>query len=164
MAAEGFEVALVKPRHTRRFAEEGLQRTKTGAIDALGIASFAAQKKPEPSRLVAVLGAPADFDDERALAAYVGVVPALRHSGKNNEGHASLSNVGNVELRTAIYTPTLTAVKRNTWSCRFYERPISKGKPREVALLAAMRRLLGAGDSVAKNQKPFVPILSEARA
>jgi transposase len=30
----GFEVALLNPLRTRRFAEEELQRTKTDAIDA----------------------------------------------------------------------------------------------------------------------------------
>jgi transposase len=36
---------------TRRFAEEELQRTKTDAIDALGIARFAAQKRPPAALL-----------------------------------------------------------------------------------------------------------------
>jgi transposase len=42
----GFSVALLNPIRTRRFAEEELERTKTDAIDALGIARFAAQKNP----------------------------------------------------------------------------------------------------------------------
>jgi hypothetical protein len=37
---------------THRFAGEELQRTKTDAIDALGIARFAAQKRPAPTRLL----------------------------------------------------------------------------------------------------------------
>lgn len=36
---------------TRRFAGEDLERTKTDAIDALGIARFAAQKRPVATRL-----------------------------------------------------------------------------------------------------------------
>ena len=46
LAAHGFGVALLNPLRTRRFAEEELARTKTDAIDALGIARFAAQKRP----------------------------------------------------------------------------------------------------------------------
>jgi transposase len=46
LAARGFAIALLNPLRTRRFAEEELQRTKTDAIDALGIARFAAQKHP----------------------------------------------------------------------------------------------------------------------
>jgi len=51
LAAHGFAVALLNPLRTRRFAEEDLQRTKTDAIDALGIARFAAQKRPPVSRM-----------------------------------------------------------------------------------------------------------------
>ena len=51
LAARGFAVALLNPVRTRRFAEEDLQRTKTDAIDALGIARFAAQKRPPASRM-----------------------------------------------------------------------------------------------------------------
>jgi len=51
LAARGFSVALLNPVRTHRFAEEDLQRTKTDAIDALGIARFAAQKRPPATRL-----------------------------------------------------------------------------------------------------------------
>jgi transposase len=51
LTAEGFSIAVINPIRTRRFAEEELQRTKTDAIDALGIARFAAQKRPKPTKL-----------------------------------------------------------------------------------------------------------------
>jgi len=51
LVTAGFTVALLNPLRTRRFAEEELQRTKTDAIDALGIARFAAQKRPAATRL-----------------------------------------------------------------------------------------------------------------
>jgi transposase len=51
LLAQGFAIALLNPLRTRRFAGEELQRTQTDAIDALGIARFAAQKRPAPTRL-----------------------------------------------------------------------------------------------------------------
>jgi transposase len=57
LVTAGFDVALLNPLRTRRFAEEELQRSKTDAIDAIGIARFAAQKRsaatklPEPALL-----------------------------------------------------------------------------------------------------------------
>jgi len=51
LAAGGFPVALINPLRTHRFAQEDLERTKTDAIDALGIARFAAQKRPPATRL-----------------------------------------------------------------------------------------------------------------
>lgn len=51
LVAYGFAVALLNPLRTHRFAGEELQRTHTDALDALGIARFAAQKRPIPTRL-----------------------------------------------------------------------------------------------------------------
>jgi hypothetical protein len=51
LVAAGFAVALLNPLRTRRFAGEDLRRTQTDAIDAVGIAQFAAQKRPPASRL-----------------------------------------------------------------------------------------------------------------
>lgn len=120
-------------------------------IDGIGAGTAA--------RLVAILGDPADFRDERALAAYVGVVPGLRQSGKRLAPRASTTPYGNAALRTALYMPTLTAVRRNPWLKAFYERLVASGKPKKLALIAAMRKLLHAIYSVAKHRKPFVPRL-----
>src|SRR5258708_39835808 len=51
LLAKGYAVAVLNPLRTRRFAEEELQRTKTDAIDALGIARFASQKRPLAAQL-----------------------------------------------------------------------------------------------------------------
>lgn len=51
LAAAGFEIALLNPVRTHNFAKEDLARTKTDAIDALGIARFAAQKRPTATHL-----------------------------------------------------------------------------------------------------------------
>src|SRR6266481_6247121 len=46
LIAKDYAVAVLNPLRTARFAEEELRRTKTDAIDALGIARFAQQKRP----------------------------------------------------------------------------------------------------------------------
>ena len=51
LVAGGYTVSLVNPLRTHRFAGEDLERTKTDAIDALGIARFAAQKRPMATKL-----------------------------------------------------------------------------------------------------------------
>ena len=121
-------------------------------IDGIGTGTAA--------RLIAVLGDPADFRSEKALAAYVGVVPALRQSGKRTAQRASTTNIGNAALRSAHYMPTLTAVRRNPWLKAFYERLLAAGKPPKLAIIAAMRKLLHAIYSVAKHRQPFVPHLT----
>jgi transposase len=111
------------------------------------------------ARIIAEVGDPAAYRDASALAAYVGVVPATSHSGKRRPLRAPISNLGNARLRRALWMPTLTAVKRNAWLRAFYEGLRARGKVGKVALVAAMRKLLAAIYSVAKNRKPFVPRL-----
>jgi transposase len=51
LVEKDYPVALLNPLRTRRFAEEDLVRAKTDSVDALGIARFAAQKRPAPTHL-----------------------------------------------------------------------------------------------------------------
>jgi transposase len=51
LIAKDYVVAVLNPLRTARFAEEELRRTKTDAIDALGIARFAQQKRPRAAQL-----------------------------------------------------------------------------------------------------------------
>jgi transposase len=114
------------------------------------------------SRLIAELGDPAQFRDAAALAAYVGVVPAISQSGKRRPVRAAISHMGNVDLRAKLWMPVITAVRRNAWLKRFYDGLIARGKPAKLALIAAMRKLLSAIHSVAKHRQPFVPRLPQA--
>lgn len=113
------------------------------------------------ARLVAELGDITKFESADALAAFVGVVPAVSHSGKRTPLHAPLACFGHSRLRAKLWMPTLVAVKRNPWLRAFYERLIARGKLPKVALTAALRKLLHAIYSVAKSRKPFVPMLPQ---
>jgi hypothetical protein len=57
--------------------------------------------------------------------------------------------------------PTLVATKRNPWLRAYYQRLVARGKPRKLAVVAAMRKLLTAIYSVSKNRRPFVPRLEQ---
>jgi transposase len=68
--------------------------------------------------------------------------------------------LGNARLRKALWMPVLTAVRFNPWLRAYYDRLVSRGKPRKVALVAAMRKLLAAVWSVATNRRAFVSQLA----
>jgi transposase len=117
-------------------------------IDGIGPLSVA--------HIVAAVGDPATFRSSSAFAAYVGVVPGTRQSGLWQPGRSRLCSIGNARLRKALWMPTLSAVRSNTWLAAYYQRLRAKGKPPKVALVAAMRKLVTAIYSVAKSRKPFV--------
>lgn len=114
------------------------------------------------AKIIAEVGDPADFLSSATLAAYVGVVPALKQSGKRQPQRAGISPIGNARLRAALWMPTLTAVRKNPWLRAYYQRLIARGKLPKVALVACMHKLLGAIHSVARRRQPFVPILQGA--
>lgn len=127
------------------------------SIDGLGTQSVA--------RIIAAVGDPARFRSAAAFAAYVGVVPGLRQSGKASARiRAPIASMGNARLRRALWMPVLGAVRRNPWLRAFYERLCAAGKPPKLALVAAMRKLLLAVYSVAKNRTPFTTNPEQARA
>jgi len=116
------------------------------------------------ARIIAAVGDPARFKSAAALAAYVGVVPGLRQSGKRTATRAPLAPLGNAALRTALWMPVLGAVRRNPWLRAFYQRLHAAGKPPKLALVAAMRKLLHAVYSVAKTRTPFTQTHAHPRA
>lgn len=76
----------------------------------------------------------------RKVAALVGVAPFNRDSGTLRGKRAIWG--GRASVRTTLYMATLTAIRCSPSIGAFYERLIKAGKPRKVAHVACMRKLL----------------------
>jgi len=156
-ACEDLDLLRRRIRTLEGDIERMLDRHEVGAllttIDGIGPQTAA--------RLVAELGDPANFHSAGALAAYVGVVPGLRQSGKRTGTRAPLTPIGHAALRAHLWMPVLTAVRKNPWLRDYYQRLLARGKLPKVALVAAMRKLLVAVYTVAKQRRPFVPVVAE---
>jgi len=76
----------------------------------------------------------------KQIAALAGVAPFDRQSGKWRG--KSFCSGGRKSVRTVLYMATLTAVRRDGPLKAFYEKLVHAGKPRKLALNAAMRRFL----------------------
>lgn len=87
---------------------------------------------------------PANFRSGKAIGAFVGTIRGLRESGTRRPGHARLHPLGHAALRLALWIPTLTAIPCNPWIRAFYQRLVAAGKPKKVAIIACMRKLLDA--------------------
>lgn len=121
---------------------------------------------PHPAaRIIAAVGDPGRFRSAAAFAAHVGVVPGLGQSGKTSGRiRAPIAPMGNARLRRALWMPVRGAVRRTPWLRAFHERLRAAGRPPRLALVAAMRKLLTAVCSVARNRRPFVIQTEQARA
>lgn len=78
--------------------------------------------------------------DRRKIAALVGVAPINRDSGTLRGRRTTWG--GRKTVRCALYMAALVASRHNPVIKAFYQRMISTGKPKKVALTACMRKLL----------------------
>lgn len=91
--------------------------------------------------------------DRKRLAALAGVAPLNRDSG-TLRGRRSVWG-GRARVRAALYMGALVAARHNPAIRAFYERLVASGKPKKVALVACMRKLLSILGAVLKNRTPW---------
>ncbi len=78
--------------------------------------------------------------NRRQICALVGVAPYARDSGASR-GRRRIAG-GRFEVRRTLYMAALTATRCNDAIRAFYERLVSAGKLKKVALIACMRKLV----------------------
>ena len=91
--------------------------------------------------------------DRRQVAALVGVAPFNRDSGTLRGKRAVWG--GRARVRGALYMGTLSATRYNPFIRDFYQRLLAHGKPKTVALVACMRKLLVILNSMLKHRSPW---------
>ena len=91
--------------------------------------------------------------DRHEIAALVGVAPINRDSGKWR-GHRHIKG-GRPQIRAALYMPCLAVVKHNKPLHAFYDRLVAAGKPKKLALIAVMRKLVVLANAMVKANKTW---------
>lgn len=86
----------------------------------------------------------------KCLSALVGVAPFNRDSG-DSRGKREVWG-GRAPLRAALYMGTLVATRFNPAIKEFYERLLDAGKPKKVALVACMRKLLSILNALMRDR------------
>jgi transposase len=78
--------------------------------------------------------------NRKQIAALIGVAPLARDSG-TLRGKRMVWG-GRAPVRAVLYMGALVATRRNPVIRAFYRRLLAAGKPKKVALIACMRKLL----------------------
>ena len=89
----------------------------------------------------------------RAIAKLVGVAPLSRDSG-TMRGRRFVQG-GRATVRAVLYMAALVATKRNTVIRTFYLRLLAAGKPKKLALVACMRKLLTMLNVMIRTAQPW---------
>ena len=91
--------------------------------------------------------------NRREIAALVGVAPYNRDSGTRRGKRAVWG--GRSRVRAVLYMGALVATRHNPAIRDFYQRLLASGKPKKLALVACMRKLLVILNSMLKNGSPW---------
>ncbi|MBO0741858.1 MAG: IS110 family transposase [Hyphomicrobiaceae bacterium] len=87
----------------------------------------------------------------KQIAALVGIAPLNRDSGRMHGKRTTWG--GRAKVRSALYMAALVASRRNPVLKAFYQRLISFGKPKKLALIAVMRKLLTILNAMVRDNK-----------
>jgi len=125
-----------------------------------GVAVAALQGRMQWSRVVFEAALPVWTPPAFGTSALVGVAPLNCDSGQR-KGQRHVWG-GRPQVRAALYMATLSAVRFNPVLKRFYERLLARGKPKKLALIACMHKLLLILNAIMRTQQPWNPALHEA--
>lgn len=89
----------------------------------------------------------------REIAKLVGVAPLSRDSG-TMRGRRFVQG-GRSQVRAVLYMAALVATKRNAAIRVFYLRLVAAGKPKKLALVACMRKLLTMLNTIVRTRIPW---------
>lgn len=91
--------------------------------------------------------------DRRSIASLAGLAPYTRQSGRWR-GKSMISG-GRSAVRSALFLAALVASRCNPMLKAFYQRLLSTGKPKMVALIALARKMLTILNALIRDQRPW---------
>ena len=100
--------------------------------------------------------------NRREIAALVGVAPYNRDSGALRGKRAVWG--GRSRVRAVLYMGALVASRHNPAIRDFYQRLLASGKPKKLALVACMRKLLTILNAMLKRRTPWCDMTQQVVA
>ena len=95
--------------------------------------------------------------NRKSLIAHAGLAPSEKQSGISIRGKTRIAKQGDRRLRSALYMPALVAAHHNPVLKTFYQRLINNSKPKMLAIVAVMKKLLLIIQAILKRKTSFNP-------
>ena len=90
---------------------------------------------------------------QKKIGALSGLAPMQSQSG-THKGVACIKG-GRAPVRNALYMPALVAMRYNEDLKGFYDRLVQAGKPKKVAIIAVMRKLLTLANALVRENRKW---------
>jgi transposase len=108
------------------------------------------------ARTLAEIGNPARFADGGRLAAYAGLAPVDRRSGRTINS-ATRARSGNHRLKNALFIAAFVAAQHDPVARAYYERKRAEGKKHNAAITCLARRRCDLILAMLKTATPYNP-------
>lgn len=93
--------------------------------------------------------------NRQQLTALCGLDPVIKESGSSIKKQARISKQGLSLVRSVLYTPILSTVRHNDEMKSFYDTLVNRGKPKRLAQIAVMRKIVLLSHSLYKNNQKY---------
>lgn len=114
--------------------------------------------KKTATMLIAVTNEFADFSNSKQLSSYIGICPRVYQSGTSVKGKGKICKMGMSRMRSTLFMCSLTAIKSNKACLEMYKRLVDNGKPKKVALVAVMNKLVKQAYAVGTKLEDYSEI------
>lgn len=98
-----------------------------------------------------------NFESYKQVCSFLGLAPTERSSGSSIRGKSRISKAGNPLIRNHLFLCSFTACNCNPACKLLYDRIVTKGKCKKLALIAVANKLLKQCFGIAKNGLPYDP-------
>ena len=93
------------------------------------------------------------YINAKQAAALVGVAPINRESGRY-KGMSKIQG-GRAQVRTVLFMAMMSAIQSNPIFKGKYQQLVSEGKPKKVALIACVRKMVVILNSMLREEKKW---------
>ena len=98
-----------------------------------------------------------NFNNAKQVSSFIGLNPSANQSGVSVHGRGVISKKGNRYMRKIFYMAALSAKKYNKTCKEQYDRLLSNGKCKKVALVAVANKLARQIFAIVKNGRIYEP-------
>jgi transposase len=105
--------------------------------------------------IISVYGRFERFESVKEISSFIGINPSPYESGASVKKSGSIKKMGSPYARKILYMAALSAIRFNKYCRELYERLVSKGKAKKLALVAVAHKLLRQAYGVLKSRRPF---------
>lgn len=105
--------------------------------------------------LVASIGNAQSFDKAKQLVKFLGLAPVEVYSGSSVHRKYGICSTAAPEIRAKLFIAATAAIKYNKPCSQLYDKLRANGKPKKVARVAVMHKMIRQAFAILKNRTPF---------